>query len=96
MTATDLVQDLQARGVKLVADGGILRCRPKSALSARDLAALKALKSKILATLTRPARLTCFSCRGRRFWISIYGVTICAVCHPPASPDLAASWIGAE
>jgi hypothetical protein len=35
----------------------------------------------------------CQSCRGRRFWRSVYDVTICATCHPPAAPDLVAAWI---
>ena len=55
MTAAGLVMELRARGVTLVADGGTLRCRPKSALSEADLAALKVLKPEILATLQRPA-----------------------------------------
>jgi hypothetical protein len=92
VTAAALVTELRSRGVTLVADGEMLRCRPKSALSAEDLAALKALKSEILATLRRP----CLSCKGRRFWISIYGVTICAVCHPPAAASLVAEWITAD
>jgi TubC N-terminal docking domain len=94
VTAADLVRDLHERGVTLVADGATLRCRPKSALSAADLAALKALKSDILATLQRPAtRITCYSCRGHRFWLSVHGVTVCAVCHSPADPSLVAKWI---
>ena len=94
MTAAELVHDLHVRGVRLIADGGTLRCRPKSALSDSDLAALKAMKPEILATLQRPAgRITCLSCRGHRFWISVYRVTICAVCHPPPDPRLVAEWI---
>jgi len=94
VTAAALVMELRARGVTLVADGGTLRCRPKSALSDSDLAALKAMKPEILATLQRPAgRITCHSCRGHRFWISVYGVTICTVCHPPPDPRLVAEWI---
>ena len=99
MTAAELVRDLHQRGVKLIADGGTLRCRPKSALSESDLAALKALKPQILATIQRPApsrsvtSITCHSCRACHFWVSVYGVTICAVCHPPADPRLIAKWI---
>lgn len=36
---------------------------------------------------------TC-SCGGRRFWRSRQGATVCARCHPPASPELVAEWIG--
>jgi ferredoxin len=35
----------------------------------------------------------CLSCGSRRRWRSIHGVTICVVCHPPASPELVAEWI---
>jgi hypothetical protein len=95
MNAAALVTDLRARGVTLKADRGTLRCRPKSALSDSDIAALKAMKAEILSALQRPAtRVTCYSCRGHRFWISVYGVAICATCHPPAAPSLVASWIG--
>ena len=34
----------------------------------------------------------CFACRGTRFWISIYGVTVCGKCHPPATDALIAGW----
>lgn len=37
--------------------------------------------------------LRCFACRGHRFWISVFGVTVCAVCHPPADPSFVAQWI---
>jgi hypothetical protein len=37
--------------------------------------------------------LTCFMCRGRRFWRSSYGPVICVRCHPPAAPHLVAAWI---
>jgi hypothetical protein len=99
VTAAELVMDLRTRGVRLVADGGTLRCRPKSALSESDLAALKTMKAEVLATIQQPAparpvaSLTCHSCRGRHFWISVYKVTVCAVCHPPPDPSLVAKWI---
>jgi hypothetical protein len=38
----------------------------------------------------RTVGLTCYSCRGQRFWISVYGVTVCAVCHPPVDPSFTA------
>lgn len=55
MNAAGLVMELRARGVTLVADGGTLRCRPKSALSDTDLSALKSMKAEILAALQPPA-----------------------------------------
>ncbi len=100
MTAAALVADLRARGVTLVADGNKLRCRPKSALSAVDLAALAELKPQIIAALQAPktdtvaAPIVCYSCRSGRFWRSTSGVVICANCHPPAAPDLVSGWLG--
>ena len=35
----------------------------------------------------------CFACKTSRFWLSIHGVTVCGLCHPPGSPDLVAEWI---
>lgn len=32
----------------------------------------------------------CFCCKGTDFWLSVYGVRICRLCHPPGSPELEA------
>ena len=99
MTAGHLVAELRDRGVELRVDGDLLRCRPKSALSAEDLAKLRARKQEVLAYLRREharrqtGRLVCYACKTSRFWLSIHGVTVCAKCHPPGSPDLVAEWI---
>jgi hypothetical protein len=37
----------------------------------------------------------CPSCGGAKFWRSVSGKVVCAVCHPPAVPTLVAEWIGA-
>ena len=102
MTAADLVRDLQERGVTLVADGGTLRFRPKSALTESDLAALTAMKAEVLATLERPTPsrpsgpVTCYCCRGHRFWMASDGHTVYARCHPPADPSFVSKWITAD
>ncbi len=36
----------------------------------------------------------CRACHGTRFWLSIHGVTVCGKCHPPASSNLVARWVG--
>lgn len=50
--------------------------------------------------VARPPWLTkegfCYVCKGRRFWLSVHGVLVCARCHPPASPKLVARWIGSD
>ena len=95
MTVGALIADLRARGVTLVPDGERLRCRPRAALSQEDLAALKAHKAEVLASLRTEvsSNLVCYACGGERFWHSIHGTATCARCHPPASPDLVAEWI---
>jgi hypothetical protein len=34
----------------------------------------------------------CCACRGFLFWLSVYGVMVCAACHPPASPNVVRAW----
>ena len=95
-----LVRDLRVRGVRLEAKGGRLVVdAPKGLLSDRDLAQLRSQKStiiKMLATVAEPdgPRLRCFACRESRFWVSVHGVTVCGICHPPASSNLVARWVG--
>ena len=99
MTAGLLVAELRERGVELRADGDLLRCRPKSALTPEDLTKLRARKLEVLAYLRRElsrkqtGRVVCYACKTSRFWLSIHGVIVCGLCHPPASPDLVDKWI---
>ena len=98
MTAELLIADLRARGVVLVADGPLLRCRPRSALTEDDLATLREIKPAVLAHLriedtASRKKVVCHACKSTRFWRSIHGPVVCGVCHPPASPSLVARWI---
>ena len=95
MKADVLIADLHARGVERIADGELLRCRPKSALTPEVLDELRARKPEVLACLrtgadSGEANLICYACRESRFWHSIHGQVVCAVCHPPADPRLVA------
>ncbi|MGD0658833.1 MAG: hypothetical protein ABSD38_12270 [Syntrophorhabdales bacterium] len=36
----------------------------------------------------------CPSCHEFAWWLSIHGVLVCGLCHPPASPALVKRWIG--
>jgi hypothetical protein len=38
----------------------------------------------------------CYRCGGTRRWRSIYGVLLCAHCHPPADAALVAGWEGKD
>lgn len=56
MTAAILLAQLEAKGVTVEADGGRLRLRPASALTAQELEAARALKPDLLSLLKgRPA-----------------------------------------
>jgi hypothetical protein len=48
--------------------------------------------SEVLPTSTGAWR--CHCCHGTRRWRSIYGVVVCAQCHPPADAALVAGWAG--
>jgi len=41
-----------------------------------------------------PAPLRCCACGGTRFWMSVHGVKVCGMCHPPARPELVRAWLG--
>ena len=105
-SAPCLVRDLRQRGAVLFEDHGrLIVDAPPGILTEATKAALRELKSAVLAVLRddnpiaaaapppdRAVRV-CYGCRGRRFWRSVYDVTICSTCHPPAAPDLVAGWI---
>ncbi len=53
----------------------------------------EALQEGIATPGMRPIR-PCPACRGTSFWRSIHGVVTCAGCHPPATPQIVAQWLG--
>lgn len=44
----------------------------------------------------RQVSTPCCGCGSLKWWLSIYGATICARCHPPASAALVVRWIHGE
>ena len=72
----------------------------------RRIACLKAkLDGQILSVSSGPEVVTpraassnrlqcCRACQETRYWVSIYGATICGRCHPPASASLIERWVG--
>ena len=101
MTADQIITDLRARGVQLIADGSWLRCRPRSRLTEADLDTLREIKPAVLARLREervasPVKVICHACNSTTFWRSIHGPIVCGVCHPPATPRLIEKWIGSS
>ena len=41
----------------------------------------------------KPCR-PCYACHGTRFWLDAQGAWHCGTCHPPASEDVVAEWLG--
>lgn len=39
---------------------------------------------------------TCYCCKESRWWLSRYGVLVCARCHPPTVPELVARRLDAR
>jgi len=35
----------------------------------------------------------CYSCKGKRFWLSVSGNLVCGRCHPPADEKTVTRWI---
>lgn len=65
-------------------------------LSAGEAGQVEAVSSpapRITLALSLQPDGTCWCCKGSRWWLSVYGVLVCATCHPPAVPELVARWL---
>ena len=75
MTASDIIQELNRRGVELKVEGERLRFRPKHAVTPDLLATMREHKAEIVSTLTAPA------VRARvRGWEETVETAACEVC----------------
>jgi hypothetical protein len=93
MNAAEVLHELEARGVELVADGGRLRFRPLEAVDATLMTAVKENKAELLRLVGEPAPLRCFACHGSDFWqgrpipysdgTTEPALWLCRRCHPP-------------
>jgi hypothetical protein len=108
MTATALLADFRAKDMRLTVQGHHLSVHaPKGMMSEALRATIRRQKTALLALLTVPPasapgaissvwsawpQCLCPCCGTARFWQAIYGVRICARCHPPAAPGLVAGW----
>lgn len=38
----------------------------------------------------------CYACGNANWWLSVYGVLVCATCHPPATAELVRRYVSGE
>ncbi|MGB9866583.1 MAG: hypothetical protein ACPLPR_01550 [Bacillota bacterium] len=60
-----------------------------------DLKGAKHLE-KVRLPVSLQADGICGSCKQGEWWISRYGVLVCAICHAPASPELVRMWVSKQ
>ena len=107
----DIVERLEQCGITLSIEAGqVVIDRPEGDLpegAADLLEEARAHRDEIrkyleqvspgeVRTVEPTTKRTCYFCGGTRFWISVYGMTICTRCHPPAAPHLVADWLGED
>lgn len=85
---------IQALSLVVVRLGGQVRpLKAGEVLTLSDAQGWK-LKTKAGNKVRQVPLGPCFSCGSARRWISIYGATVCAACHPPVDGGLVKEWIG--
>lgn len=90
-TATAILSHAKELGIRFEINGDSIRAIAKPDILRPIVGDLKAHKAEIINLLRpRPVPLICFCCKGSDFWLSIYGVKVCRVCHPPAALELEA------
>ena len=91
----DLLQTLEKEGYKVTLDSKQLRIkpRPRPELLLKVKKSLKALVSTLMARQGAPQGL-CDVCHELSWWLSVYGLWTCGVCHPPVDPNVVVEWIG--
>jgi hypothetical protein len=67
--------------------------RLREAMETASQAYAQRQPATFVETTSRTA--SCRACGRSRWWRSIHGVVVCAVCHPPATVDLVAAWLPA-
>ena len=102
------IVELKALGYEVAVEGDQIRLRhhgtqePDPAQVAPLIESVKEHKDDAIRFLRGnleregTGRRECYFCGGTRFWISVYGMTICTRCHPPAAPHLVADWLGED
>jgi hypothetical protein len=88
-TAEQILERVSDLGIRIRVEGGDLKIKAKPSRIAPFVDDLKTHKAEIIRLLTpKPEpnkQLVCYSCRGKDFWTSIYGVSVCRKCHPPVA-----------
>ena len=100
----DIVTKIESIGGHVFLEGDRLKARiPESHPEASALIdELRTQKAEIIRLLRENGISLCADlgeaerccvCRGFIFWASVYGVIVCAGCHPPASPKVVRAWL---
>lgn len=96
MKLQELRKEVAGLGIVLELAGGGERLKivaPKGTMTDEIRQALGRYKEAILTLLRYRRAGGCTCCKSSQLWVSAYSVVICATCHPPAAPSLAAEWI---
>ncbi len=94
MTATEVLSDLERRGVRLEVTGDKLRWRPREAGGSEMLETLRERKEEILSVLQSRQRRTGYGlCPGPKFCVGCYEIGEGHRIHPPKATEAWAQWL---
>ena len=93
VTATQILSELERRGVRLEVTGDKLRWRPKEALTPDLVKALKQWKAEIIATLTGSATTGFGQCPGPQKCGGCYSIPGGRFIHPPKVSEEWKAWL---
>ena len=96
MKLHELRKEAAALGIIFELAGGGERLKivaPKGTITGEIRQELVRYKEAILCLLRYGLAGGCTCCKSSQLWVSVDSVVICATCHPPAAPSLAAEWI---
>ena len=94
MSISEVIQELNKRGVEVLLQDGKIKLRAPSEPQAEAqqlIETLKQHKAEAFSYLTSWPD-DCRMCGQRKWWLSIYGVITCGVCHPPGYLKMVRAW----
>ncbi len=91
MAIDALLSDLKELGIKILINKDRLGIKPASRVPLDLKERIKQNKAQIIKALSQLPKDACFACKSYNWWLSIYGVWICGVCHPSINKKLIAN-----